>query len=99
VASDQWNLAVISPPVQVSEAEVEGLLLLLLLLPPAASDFVEGVVDEASPARFFFLSLPDLKSVSYHPPPFSRKPAAETNLVNSRSPQDGHSLRGSSESR
>ena len=32
------------------------------------------------PETFFF--LPDLKSVSYQPPPFNRKPAADTFLTN-----------------
>jgi hypothetical protein len=36
---------------------------------------------ELSPATFFFVPL--LKSVSYQPPPFKRKPAAEIFLIKS----------------
>lgn len=63
-------------------------------------DDVDPLSDEAplellsEPATFFF--LPDLKSVSYQPPPFSRKPAADTFLRNAGLAHCGHSLRTSS---
>jgi hypothetical protein len=40
--------------------------------------------------------LPDLKSVSYHPPPFNRNPAAETFLTSAFCSQSGHVCNGSS---
>lgn len=49
---------------------------------PEEEDEEAGEASDLSPAMFFFLS-PLLKSVSYQPPPLSRKPAAETSLLNS----------------
>ncbi len=44
----------------------------------------------------FFL-LPVLKSVSYHPPPFKRNAAAETNFFKVDAPHAGHSVSGASD--
>jgi hypothetical protein len=50
--------------------------------PVAFSDvFASPDDDSPAPARFRFFSLPPLKSVSYQPPPFRRKPAADTSFV------------------
>jgi hypothetical protein len=49
-----------------------------------------------SPATFFF--LPVLKSVSYQPPPFRRKAAADTSLLSLGSLHIGQTFSGSSES-
>jgi hypothetical protein len=49
---------------------------------------------ESEPATFFF--LPDLKSVSYQPPPFRRKPAAETFFTSEGFPHSGQSVSASS---
>lgn len=51
------------------------------LLEPPESDVPESEVPllPSDPVTFFF--LPDLKSVSYQPPPFRRKPAAEIRLL------------------
>ena len=46
------------------------------------------------PATFFF--LPDLKSVSYQPPPFRRKPAADTFLIKASVLHCGQVTNGSS---
>ena len=51
--------------------------------------------EPASPARFFLLPL--LKSVSYQPPPFSRKPAALILRFSCGSPHCGQTDSGSSE--
>ncbi len=48
------------------------------------------------PETFFF--LPVLKSVSYQPPPFNRKAAAEISFFNSGWPHSGQSTRGLSDS-
>ncbi len=53
------------------------------------------VVDSVSPPRFFFLS-PDLKSVSYQPPPLSRKADIETCLRRVSCLQAGQFFSGSS---
>jgi len=47
-----------------------------------------------SPARFFF--FPDLKSVSYQPPPDKRKPAAEICFFMLALPHAGQSTKGES---
>jgi len=49
---------------------------------------------DSDPDRFFF--EPDLKSVSYQPPPFNRKPAADTFLTSFGSLHSGQTLSGSS---
>jgi hypothetical protein len=51
---------------------------------------------DASPARFFLPSF--LKSVSYHPAPFSRNAAALILRRNCGSPHCGQTLSGASES-
>jgi hypothetical protein len=48
----------------------------------------------ASPAKFFL--APDLKSVSYQPPPFKRNPAAEICFFNAGFAQAGQSTKRSS---
>jgi|GEM_PF-1854654 len=63
------------------------------LLPGLAA--AGGVVDSPSPPRFRFLS-PDLKSVSYQPPPFSRKADIETCLRKVSCLQAGQFFSGSS---
>src|SRR5690625_1755124 len=50
----------------------------------------------SSPPSARFLRLELLKSVSYQPLPFSRKPAAEIFLTNAGSAQAGQSTRGAS---
>lgn len=85
------------------------LVVLVLVVELLADDsvFAAGVLDSvaagaeagavlASLAKFFFLSEPLLKSVSYQPPPFRRKPAAEIFLNNSDFLQAGQSFKGSS---
>jgi hypothetical protein len=47
---------------------------------------------ELSPATFFFAPL--LKSVSYQPPPFKRKPAAEIFLIRSGWLHAGQCIKG-----
>jgi hypothetical protein len=49
---------------------------------------------ESEPATFFF--LPDLKSVSYQPPPFRRKPAADTFFTSAGLPHSGQSVSAAS---
>jgi|TARA_A200000113_G_scaffold86185_1_gene76859 hypothetical protein len=44
------------------------------------------------PDTFFF--LPDLKSVSYQPPPFKRNPAAEILFFNASALHSGHVTNG-----
>jgi hypothetical protein len=51
----------------------------------------------SGPARFRLFSLSDLKSVSYHPPPFKRKFGAEISFFIVLLPQEGHFFSGSSE--
>jgi hypothetical protein len=51
---------------------------------------------EESGVPEIFRLFPDLKSVSYQPPPFRRKPAAETFLTSALSVQAGHTSSGSS---
>ena len=55
-----------------------GLLPVLGLSPLLEALLLEALLLASleSPAKFFF--LPDLKSVSYQPPPVKRNPAAET---------------------
>ncbi len=48
-------------------------------------------------ARLRLPSLSDLKSVSYHPPPFSRKTGAEISRLSCCLPQVGHLRNGASE--
>ena len=55
---------------------------------PASSD-LSDVFFFSSPAMFFL--SPDLKSVSYHPPPLSRKAATETSFFSSALPHSGQS--------
>ena len=61
-------------------------------------ELLESVLEEleaaASPAIFFF--LPVLKSVSYHPLPFRRNPAADIFFFSSDLLQAGQSVKGSS---
>src|SRR5690625_7843094 len=71
-------------PAAVLSLLVPALLSLLLLSPPPS-------------ARFLRLEL--LKSVSYQPLPFSRKPAAEIFLTNAGSAQAGQSTRRTEERR
>ena len=54
----------------------------------------DALEDPASPARFFF--LPDLKSVSYQPPPDKRKPAAEICFLRLALAHAGQSTKGES---
>ena len=61
----------------------------------AAGALLSPADEPASPARFFLLPL--LKSVSYQPPPFSRKPAALILRFSCGSPHCGQTDRGSSE--
>ena len=92
------------PELLLPELLLPELLLLELLSPPELPSLPEllslpvaGELDseeDLSPA-IFFLS-PDLKSVSYQPPPFNRKAAAETFFFKADSPQEGHSCKGSS---
>lgn len=49
---------------------------------------------ESESANCFF--SPVLKSVSYQPPPFNRKLAADTNLLNPLLPHAGHFTKGAS---
>jgi hypothetical protein len=51
----------------------------------------------SAPARLRLFSLSDLKSVSYHPPPFKRKTGAETSFFSAFFPQEGHFSSGGSE--
>lgn len=53
------------------------------------------VPEESEPPEMFRL-FPDLKSVSYQPPPFRRKPAADTFLTSALSAQAGQTSSGSS---
>ena len=75
--------------------------------PPALVDVLDPLeveddslvlLEEVSlpPETFFF--CPVLKSVSYQPPPFKRKAAAEINFFNPGSPHAGQSTKGLSES-
>ena len=54
------------------------------------SVFASEAVLVSVPATFFL--DPDLKSVSYHPPPFNLNPAADTFLRNASCPHSGHVL-------
>jgi hypothetical protein len=47
-------------------------------------------------ARFFLLSWPPLKSVSYQPPPFRRNTGADINRVSCGLPHSGHFFKGES---
>src|SRR3546814_20192793 len=52
-----------------------------------AADLSALLSPPCSPARFFL--PPDLKSVSYQPPPLRRKPAAETSSEERRAGKEG----------
>ena len=56
------------------------------------SDLPSAFLDAAASATFFL--LPDLKSVSYQPPPLRRKAAAETNFFMADLPHSSHFLSG-----
>jgi len=56
----------------------------------ALADVEAGAAPFESPAKFFL--FPDLKSVSYQPPPFKRKPAAEICFFNVGLPHSGQSI-------
>ena len=58
-------------------------------------DDSEVTAAELSPATFFF--APVLKSVSYQPPPFNLKAAADTNLVSLDALHEGQIVKGPSE--
>ncbi len=58
-------------------------------------DDVADEPDELSEGATFFLP-PDLKSVSYQPPPFSRKPAADIFFFNPSAAHSGHLSNGAS---
>src|SRR3546814_1408317 len=60
-----------------------------------AADLSALLSPPCSPARFFL--PPDLKSVSYQPPPLRRKPAAETCLISFGLPHSGQTVSGGSE--
>jgi hypothetical protein len=72
------------------------LLLSALLLEPPESDEpeLEVALLLSDPDTFFF--LPDLKSVSYQPPPFKRKPAADIRFTKLSLLQFGQIFNGSS---
>lgn len=59
---------------------------------PPDDELLESDPEVSLFARFFL--FPDLKSVSYQPPPLRRNPAAETNLVRAIFPHSGHFLSG-----
>lgn len=83
-------------PYELSE-EPDGfdvLLSALLLEPPESDEPVLEVLPPSAPDTFFF--LPDLKSVSYQPPPFRRKPAADIRLIKLSLLQFGQVFNGSS---
>ena len=72
-----------------------------VLLSALVSDFVPESApvlasDEPPSARFFL--LPDLKSVSYQPLPFSRKPTAEIFFLSADVSHSGQSVNGASAS-
>src|SRR6185369_17944196 len=50
----------------------------------------DGVLDDEPSVRFFFLSLPFLKSVSYQPLPDRRNDGAVTWRFTASAPQCGH---------
>jgi hypothetical protein len=89
-------------PERELESELESEL--ELELEPEPEPELESELDDPelpvvlglSPATFFF--LPVLKSVSYQPSPFRRKPAADTSLLSLNSLQFGQTFNGSSES-
>src|SRR6056297_1692 len=65
--------------------------------PPVPADSEPPPLDFGGPLSPARLRLPSfLKSVSYHPPPFSRNPAAETSLVNDSLPHSGQWVSGAS---
>lgn len=72
------------------EDEFESLPLLLFVL-----EFVPDADLSVSLALTFFF-LPDLKSVSYQPPPLRRKPAADIFLRKASCSQEGQLRSGSS---
>ena len=84
--SEELALEVELPELEASELEV------LELFEEAESPSLEPELE--SPDRFFF--FPDLKSVSYQPPPFSRKPAADTFFTRALSLHFGQSVKGAS---
>mgnify|MGYP001951036391 CR=1 FL=1 len=67
----------------------------LLLFESLALSPPEPPLSPLSPPAMFFL-LPVLKSVSYQPPPFRRKAAAEIFFFRAALPHSGQSTRGSS---
>ena len=58
-------------------------------------DEVDDEPDELSAGATFFLP-PDLKSVSYQPPPFKRKPAADIFFFNPSAAHSGQLTSGAS---
>jgi hypothetical protein len=82
----------LAPP--SDESLLLGFSLLELVDEPsdAEPDSVERESEDPERLRF----SPDLKSVSYQPPPFRRNPAAEIFFTSLASPQDGQSFKGSS---
>lgn len=75
----------------------------LLLLPPPADDAddlesLDDAVDEpdAPSADVTFFLLPDLKSVSYQPPPLRRKPAADIFFFKASAAHSGQVTSGGS---
>lgn len=83
----------LEPPLEELEEEV---LLEESELGPEFAPLASDPEDEASPPETFFF-LPVLKSVSYHPLPFSLKAAADTNFASFGALHAGHILNGSSD--
>ena len=80
---------------------IPGSLQLLPLSPDDEVDDLESLddvadePDELSAGATFFLP-PDLKSVSYQPPPFKRKPAADIFFFNPSAAHSGQITSGAS---
>ena len=80
---------------------IPGSLQLLPLSPDDEVDDLESLddvadePDELSAGATFFLP-PDLKSVSYQPPPFKRKPAADIFFFNPSAAHSGQLTSGAS---
>ena len=84
-----------------AEAVVDELLVLevlVLLEPPELLSELDDA-DGAPPPSARLRLPPDLKSVSYQPPPLRRKPAADICLVSAGLPQAGQSVAGGSDMR
>jgi hypothetical protein len=81
----------LEPSLELLSELFEPLSLDLLLLDDADDDPADSFL---SPETLRL--LPDLKSVSYQPPPFSRNPAADTFFTNALCSHSGHVRNGSS---